>query len=141
MAQGDHPGVHPHLFPYVYLYVSGALGSIDSSLEEAGENLGSSKLRRLFTVTLPVVMPSILAGAVMVFMTSLADFGTPMLLGEGKTRVLPVLVYDAYERDRRQRQHGQHPVGDRGGLLAERSFASEVLCSPQKLCHDRPAPA
>ncbi len=85
-----------HLFPYVYLYVSGALGSIDSSLEEAGENLGSSKLRRLFTVTLPVVMPSILAGAVMVFMTSLADFGTPMLLGEGKTRVLPVLVYDAY---------------------------------------------
>jgi iron(III) transport system permease protein len=85
-----------HLFPYVYLYVSGALGSIDSSLEEAGENLGSSKIRRLFTVTLPVVMPSIFAGAVMVFMTSLADFGTPMLLGEGKTRVLPVLVYDAY---------------------------------------------
>ena len=85
-----------HLFPYVYLYVAGALSSIDSSLEEAGENLGSSKLRRLFTVTLPVVMPSILAGAVMVFMTSLADFGTPMLLGEGKTRVLSVLVYDAY---------------------------------------------
>ncbi|MDD2429166.1 MAG: iron ABC transporter permease [Eubacteriales bacterium] len=85
-----------HLFPYVYLYVAGALGSIDSSLEEAGENLGSSKLRRLFTVTLPVVMPSLLAGTVMVFMTALADFGTPMLLGEGKTRVLPVLVYDAY---------------------------------------------
>lgn len=85
-----------HLFPYVYLYVSGALGSIDSSLEEAGENLGSSKIQRLFTVTLPVVMPSIFAGAVMVFMTALADFGTPMLLGEGKTRVLPVLVYDAY---------------------------------------------
>ncbi len=85
-----------HLYPYVYLYVSGALSSIDSSLEEAGENLGSSKIRRLFTVTLPVVMPSILAGVVMVFMTSLADFGTPMLLGEGKTRVLPVLVYDAY---------------------------------------------
>ena len=85
-----------HLFPYVYLYVAGALTSIDSSLEEAGENLGSSKLRRLMTVTLPVVMPSVLAGAVMVFMTALADFGTPMLLGEGKTRVLPVLVYDAY---------------------------------------------
>ncbi len=84
-----------HLFPYIYLYVSGALTSIDSSLEEAAENLGSSRLRRLFTVTMPVVLPSILGGAVMVFMTSLADFGTPMLIGEGYT-VLPVLVYDEY---------------------------------------------
>lgn len=84
-----------HLYPYVYLYVSGALTSIDSSLEEAAENLGSSRIRRLFTITLPVVMPSILAGAVMVFMTALADFGTPMLIGEGYT-VLPVLVYNEY---------------------------------------------
>ncbi len=83
------------LFPYVYLYTSGAMGSIDSSLEEAAENLGSSRLRRLFTVTLPVIIPSIAAGAIMVFMTSLADFGTPMLLGEGYM-VLPVLVYNEY---------------------------------------------
>lgn len=83
------------LFPYVYLYTSGAMGSIDSSLEEAAENLGAAKLRRLWTVTLPVVLPSIAAGAVMVFMTSLADFGTPMLIGEGYT-VLPVLVYNEY---------------------------------------------
>jgi iron(III) transport system permease protein len=83
------------LFPYVYLYVSGAMGSIDSSLEEAAENLGSSKFRRVMTVTLPVIMPSIAAGALMVFMTSLADFGTPMLIGEGYT-VLPVLIYNEY---------------------------------------------
>lgn len=83
------------LFPYVYLYTSGAMGSIDSSLEEAAENLGSSKLRRLFTVTIPVIIPSIAAGAIMVFMSSLADFGTPMLIGEGYM-VLPVLVYNEY---------------------------------------------
>ena len=83
------------LFPYVYLYTSGAMGSIDSSLEEAAENLGSSKLRRLFTVTLPLIIPPFAAGAIMVFMTSLADFGTPMLLGEGYM-VLPVLVYNEY---------------------------------------------
>lgn len=83
------------LYPYVYLYTSGAMGSIDSSLEEAAENLGSSKLRRLFTVTIPVIIPSILAGSIMVFMTSLADFGTPMLIGEG-FMVLPVLVYNEY---------------------------------------------
>ena len=84
-----------HLFPYVYLYTSGAMGSIDSSLEEAAENLGSSKLRRLWTITLPVILPSIAAGAIMAFMASLADFGTPMLIGEGYT-VLPVLVYNEY---------------------------------------------
>ena len=84
-----------HLFPYVYLYTSGAMNSIDSSLEEAAENLGMSKLRRIWTITIPVVLPSILAGCIMVFMTSLADFGTPMLLGEGYT-VLPVLVYNEY---------------------------------------------
>ena len=79
----------------MYLYTSGAMGSIDSSLEEAAENLGSNKLRRLWTITLPVVLPSIAAGAIMVFMTSLADFGTPMLIGEGYM-VLPVLVYNEY---------------------------------------------
>ncbi|MEA5048966.1 MAG: iron ABC transporter permease [Eubacteriales bacterium] len=84
-----------HLFPYIYLYTSGAMNSIDSSLEEAAENLGMNKLRRIWTVTLPVILPSILAGCIMVFMTALADFGTPMLLGEGYT-VLPVLVYNEY---------------------------------------------
>ena len=84
-----------HLFPYIYLYTSGAMNSIDSSLEEAAENLGMSKIRRIWTVTLPVILPSILAGCIMVFMTCLADFGTPMLLGEGYV-VLPVLVYNEY---------------------------------------------
>ena len=83
------------LYPYVYLYVKGALENIDSSLEEAAENLGMNKLRRLLTVTLPVILPTIAAGAVMVFMTSLADFGTPMLIGEGY-KVLPVLVYEEF---------------------------------------------
>lgn len=82
-------------FPYVYLYVQGAMSSIDRSLEEAAENLGSSKMRRFFTVTLPVIMPTLAAGAIMVFMSSLADFGTPMLIGEGY-KVLPVLVYEEY---------------------------------------------
>ena len=84
-----------HLFPYVYLYTYGAMNSIDSSLEEAAENLGMNKLKRIMTITLPVVLPSFLAGCIMVFMTCLADFGTPMLLGEGYT-VLPVLVYNEY---------------------------------------------
>lgn len=83
------------LYPYIYLYVSGAMSNIDKSLEEAAENLGSSKFRRIMTVTLPVILPSIASGAVVVFMTALADFGTPMLLGEGY-KVLPVMIYEEY---------------------------------------------
>lgn len=86
------------LFPYVYLYVSGALGSIDSSLEEAAESLGMSKLRRMLTVTFPVIVPTISAAALVVFMTSMADFGTPLLIGEGY-KVLPVVVYEEYMSD------------------------------------------
>ena len=43
------------------------MNSIDSSLEEASENLGMNKIRRIWTVTLPVILPSILAGCIMVF--------------------------------------------------------------------------
>lgn len=82
-------------FPYIYLFVSGALKSMDASIEEAAENLGVSGLRKLFTITFPLILPTITAGALMVFMTALADFGTPMLIGEGY-KVLPVLIYEEY---------------------------------------------
>lgn len=83
------------LFPFVYMYVQGALSSFDSSLEEAAENLGVSGFKKLMTVTFPLIMPTITSGAVIVFMTSLADLGTPMLIGEGY-KVLPLLVYEEY---------------------------------------------
>ena len=84
------------LYPYIYMYTSGAMESIDSSLEECAENLGSGKLRRFFTVTMTVVTPSITARALVVFMSALADFGTPMLLGGQDFRTLPVLIYNEY---------------------------------------------
>lgn len=83
------------LFPYVYLYVSGALENIDASLEECSESLGVSGIKKLTTVTFPLILPTILSSALMVFMTSLADFGTPALIGEGY-RVLPVSIYESY---------------------------------------------
>ncbi|HEY4537256.1 MAG TPA: iron ABC transporter permease [Erysipelothrix sp.] len=105
------------LYPYVYLYVSGALESIDASLEEAAENLGANKWKRLMTVTFPVILPTIGAGAIMVFMSSLADFGTPMLIGEGY-KVLPVLAYEEYMSE----------IGGNAGLAAALSIII-VLCS------------
>ena len=83
------------LYPMVYLYVSGALGSIDASLEEASENLGVSGIRRIMKVTFPVITPTILSAALMVFMTALADFGTPRLIGE-RYNTLPVIIYKEF---------------------------------------------
>lgn len=105
------------LYPYIFLYVSGALNSIDSSLEEASESLGASKIKRLLSVTFPVIKPTIAAGAIMVFMSSLADFGTPMLIGEGY-KVLPVLAYEEYMSE----------TGGNAGMAAALSIII-VLCS------------
>ena len=71
------------LYPFVYLYVSGALKSIDVSLSEAAESLGCDPIKKVFTIILPLVTPTVLAGGLLVFMNALADFGTPMLIGEG----------------------------------------------------------
>ncbi len=83
------------LFPLVFLYVSGALKNVDNSLLEASANMGTTGMKRFFSIVLPLCMPSILAAALMVFMRSLADFGTPLLIGEGY-RTFPVEIYKQY---------------------------------------------
>ncbi|HWI64523.1 MAG TPA: iron ABC transporter permease [Symbiobacteriaceae bacterium] len=84
-----------HFFPYVYLFTAAALQGIDRSLEEVAENLGRSGWAKLRTVTLPLILPSISAGALLAFMSALADFGTPMLIGEGY-KLLPIVAYDEF---------------------------------------------
>lgn len=83
------------LFPLIFLYVSGAFKSIDNSLLEAAESMGSSGISRFFKVILPLLLPTILAGALLVFMRAFSDFGTPMLIGEGY-RTFPVLIYTEF---------------------------------------------
>lgn len=83
------------LFPLVFLYVSGALKNIDNSLLEASENMGCSGVKRFFKVIIPLCIPTILAATLLVFMRAFADFGTPLLIGEGY-RTFPVVIYDSY---------------------------------------------
>lgn len=83
------------LFPLVFLYVSGAMKNVDNSLLEASSNMGVSGVKRFFKIVLPLCMPSILAAALMVFMRSIADFGTPLMIGEGYT-TFPVIIYNEY---------------------------------------------
>ncbi len=84
-----------NLFPMVFLYTSGALQSIDNSLIEASRNLGTHGIGVFFRVIVPLCMPSILAAALVVFMLAFADFGTPLMIGEGY-RTFPVEIYNAF---------------------------------------------
>lgn len=83
------------LFPLVFMYVSGAMKNVDKSLLEASANMGVSGVKRFFLVVIPLCMPSILAATLMVFMRAIADFGTPLMIGEGYT-TFPVIIYNEY---------------------------------------------
>src|SRR5690606_4313436 len=75
--------------------VSGALQNVDNSLLEASENLGTAGVKRFFKVLIPIIAPTLFAGSLLVFMRALADFGTPMLIGEG-FRTFPVTIYNEF---------------------------------------------
>lgn len=80
------------LYPFIYMYVSGALKKVDVAVCEAAESLGCNAIRKVFTVVMPLVTPTAIASALLVFMTCMADFGTPALIGEGYD-VLPTKIY------------------------------------------------
>ncbi|MBQ9630296.1 MAG: iron ABC transporter permease, partial [Treponema sp.] len=79
-------------FPLNYMYVSGALKNLDNSLNEAAEMLGCNAFERVTKIIFPLVMPSLLAGILMVFMRVFSDFGTPMIIGEGY-KTFPSMLY------------------------------------------------
>jgi iron(III) transport system permease protein len=82
-------------FPLVYMYVSGALKNLDNSLNEAAESLGCTGFERITKIIVPLAMPTLLASSLLIFMRVFADFGTPMLIGEG-FKTIPVLIYTQF---------------------------------------------
>ncbi|MFC2081723.1 ABC transporter permease [Candidatus Bipolaricaulota bacterium] len=81
-------------FPIAFMILEGVLSKIDPSIEEAALDMGASKLRTFFTVTLPLAVPGIASAALLVFIRSLEDFGNPVVI-QGRFRVLTVAVYHA----------------------------------------------
>ena len=82
-------------FPFVYLMTESALRNINRSYEEAAENLGCTPLQRFFRVTLPLVFPATSSGAILCFVLSIADFGTPSIIGR-EFRTLSTIAYNQY---------------------------------------------
>lgn len=83
------------LFPLVVIYMNGAFQDIDNSLLEAAESMNCKGFERFRRVIMQLSMPTILAAALLVFMRSFADFGTPALIGRGY-QTFPVLIFNAF---------------------------------------------
>lgn len=66
--------------PLVYLFVVGSLRRMDPSLEDSARTTGAGLVRTTMTITLPLVAPSILSGAIIVFVTTAGEFGVPFKL-------------------------------------------------------------
>jgi iron(III) transport system permease protein len=81
------------LYPYVLMPAIAGFSAIDISIEEAARNLGGSRLHAFRTVLLPVAMPAVLGGALLVFIEALENFGVPVVLAEDR----PFLAVDIFK--------------------------------------------
>jgi iron(III) transport system permease protein len=85
------------MYPFFYVLTGAGLRRIDASLAEAARSLGASKPNVLRRVLLPQLTPSLLAAALLTFMTSMASFSAPLLFG-GDVRVLTLEIFTARQR-------------------------------------------
>jgi iron(III) transport system permease protein len=85
------------MYPFFYVLAGAGLRRIDAGLGEAARSLGASPARVLFRVVLPQLTPSLLAAALLTFMTSMASFSAPLFFG-GEVRVLTLEIFNARQR-------------------------------------------
>lgn len=83
------------LFPFMVLSILGVIMRIDSRLEEAARVMGCSFMQSLRLVVLPLAIPGIIAGSLLVFTLSASYFITPNLLGGSRLPVLASSIYEA----------------------------------------------
>ena len=85
--------------PFLVVTVEGAFRSSDRGVEEAAATLGASRTRIFLRVTLPLVLPSVLAGSVLCWARALGEFGATLLIGgnnPGVTQTLPTAVLTVF---------------------------------------------
>jgi molybdate transport system permease protein len=87
-------------FPLMVRAIRIALENVDPGLEEAARTLGAGPVDRFLTITLPLMLPGILAGAVTAFAAGLGEFGAVITFVSnipGETRTLPLALYTAIQ--------------------------------------------
>lgn len=81
------------LLPYMVLSLVASLQKADTHLEEASMSLGANPVTTFFRIIIPVSVPGLLTGTLLVFALALTAFATPLLLGGGRTPLLTTLIY------------------------------------------------
>lgn len=81
------------LLPYMVLSLLAVLQKVDPHLEEAAKSLGANPLVTFFRVTLPVTIPGLLSGVLLVFSLAVTAFATPLILGGARAPLLTTLLY------------------------------------------------
>jgi putative spermidine/putrescine transport system permease protein len=81
------------LLPFMILALDAALLNIDRQLYDAARNLGAGAVRIFLQVTLPLSMPGIVSGSVLVFTLAISAFVTPALIGGPRIPVMSTLIY------------------------------------------------
>lgn len=79
-------------YPFVFLLSHGAFSSANALLEDAGMLMGATRWHILRTITFPLVIPSLGAAALLVFIRAIGNFGIPAIIGADQY-VLPTLIY------------------------------------------------
>ena len=83
-------------YPFVFQMAYGAFSGANALLEESAMLMGASKARIMRTITLPLIIPSLGASALLVFVRAIGNFGIPAVIG-GNNYVLPTIIKFAYE--------------------------------------------
>jgi putative spermidine/putrescine transport system permease protein len=83
-----------HIYvPFMVLTLTGVIGRIDIRLEEAARGLGAGRFRAFLEVTLPLSVPGILAGSLLVFALTISAYVTPSAMGGTEVLTIPMLIY------------------------------------------------
>lgn len=109
------------LFPLVSVFMNAAFRSVDPSLMEASALMGSVGLKRIWQVLLRLTMPTLLAASLLVFMRAFADFGVPLLIGEGY-RIFTVEIYNQYLGETGQNHNFAAAIGVIGVVVTALIF-------------------
>lgn len=80
--------------PVMILLLAAAISHIDPNVDRSAESLGAGPVQRFLRVTLPLSLPGILSGSVVVFAWTFSAYPTPELLGGGKVKMIANVVAD-----------------------------------------------
>jgi putative spermidine/putrescine transport system permease protein len=86
-----------HIFlPFMVIALASVIQNIPRDYEEAAQTLGANKLKTFIRVTLPLSLPGIIAGSLLVFLLTITAFVTPRLLGGITVKIMPNIIFQEF---------------------------------------------